>query len=88
MVLVTGVTGSGKTSTIAAVLGHMNRHRASTWSRSRPRSSIFTVTGTVRSRSARWDARVRLAEPCMPWCRSDCLLEQFQSNLVPGKRKQ
>ncbi len=26
MVLVTGVTGSGKTSTIAAVLGHMNRH--------------------------------------------------------------
>ena len=44
LVLVTGATGSGKTTTLASMLNHINRTGASTSSRSRTRSSSSTRT--------------------------------------------
>ena len=47
LVLVTGATGSGKTTTLAAMIDHINRHAAaSTSSRSRTRSRSSTRTAS------------------------------------------
>ena len=53
MVLVTGVTGSGKSSTMAALINYINRARAGTSSRSRTRSSSCTRDDRVVGHAAR-----------------------------------
>ena len=53
LILVTGATGVGKTTTLAAMLGHINRRAGSTSSRSRTRSSSSTRTSGASSTSAR-----------------------------------
>ncbi|MFC7480116.1 ATPase, T2SS/T4P/T4SS family [Luedemannella flava] len=53
LVLVTGPTGSGKSSTLAALVDLVNRTRSTTSSRSRTRSSTCTRTTGAWSTSAR-----------------------------------
>ena len=53
LVLCTGATGSGKSTTLAAIVGHINATRRCTSSRSRTRSSSSTTTGRASSTSAR-----------------------------------
>ena len=60
MVLVTGVTGSGKSSTMAAMINHINVVEAQARRDAREsRSSSCTATSSARSRSARsaWTPR-------------------------------
>ena len=47
LVLVTGPTGSGKSTTLAAMVDKVNRERKGTSSRSRTRSSSCTSTRTA-----------------------------------------
>ena len=44
IILLTGTTGSGKSTTLAAMIDHINRDARSTSSRSRTRSSTCTAT--------------------------------------------
>ena len=53
LVLVTGATGSGKTTTLAAIVDHINRAGGSTSSRSRTRSRSSTATMAASSTSVR-----------------------------------
>ena len=53
LVLVTGPTGSGKSTTLAAMIDEINRTRSTTSSRSRTRSSSCTGTSGASSTSAR-----------------------------------
>jgi twitching motility protein PilT len=53
LVLVTGPTGSGKSTTLAALIDKINSERRGTSSRSRTRSSSCTATRTASSTSAR-----------------------------------
>ncbi len=53
IVLVTGSTGSGKSTTLAAMIAQINAHAASTSSRSRIRSSTCTRTTALVDRPAR-----------------------------------
>ena len=52
-VLVTGPTGSGKSTTLASMVDEINRRSRATSSRSRTRSSSCTGTSAASSRSAR-----------------------------------
>ena len=63
--LVTGATGSGKTTTLAAMIDHINRTRRSTSSRSRTRSRSSTRTRLHRQ-PARGRARHRVVPPGAP----------------------
>jgi twitching motility protein PilT len=56
LVLVTGSTGSGKSTTLAAMVHHINTRYASTSSPSKTPSSSCTTTSRPSSRSARWAA--------------------------------
>ena len=62
LVLVTGPTGSGKTTTLASVVDYINKNRGRISSQSRTRSSTSTRTGVPSSHSARW-ARTQRASP-------------------------
>ncbi len=54
LVLVTGPTGSGKTTTLAGMINHINRTRPATSSPSRTRWSSSTSRRSPRSPTARW----------------------------------
>ena len=54
LILCTGTTGSGKSTTLAAMIDYINASAASTSSRSRTRSSSCTATRSRSSTSARW----------------------------------
>jgi hypothetical protein len=56
LVLVTGSTGSGKSTTLAAMVNHINSTRARTSSPSKTPSNSYTTTSSPSSRSARWAA--------------------------------
>ena len=62
LILVTGPTGSGKSTTLASLLDHINTTGTSTSSRSRTRSSSCTSTRAASSTSAR-SARTRRRSP-------------------------
>jgi len=62
LVLVTGITGSGKSTALASMINHVNQHRRVTSSPSRTRSSSSTGTCTRTSRSAKWGA-IRCRSP-------------------------
>ena len=62
LVLVTGPTGSGKSTTLSALIDEINRTQPSTSSRSRTRSSSSTGTSGASSTSAR-SARTRRPSP-------------------------
>ena len=56
LVLVTGPTGSGKSTTLAALIDYINENFPGTSSRSRSRSSSCTTTSAASSRNARCPA--------------------------------
>jgi twitching motility protein PilU len=54
LVIFVGGTGSGKSTSLAAMIGHRNENTTATSSRSRTRSNTSTSTRTASSRSAKW----------------------------------
>ena len=77
IILVTGTTGSGKSTTLAAMIDHMNERFAATSSRSRTRSSSCTATSARSSTSAR-SARTRT--PSSARCAASCARTRTSSS--------
>jgi twitching motility protein PilT len=69
LVLVTGATGSGKSTTLAAILNRINQTKPSMWLRWKTRSNTCTNTTRPHSTSASWEL---ISTPTSTACGRHC----------------